>query len=48
LRNATNTGAVRLWQHALSCLSQDIQGERWAPIVGIAERIMLERGIEFR
>lgn len=38
----------KLWQHALGCLAQDIPSQKWAQHVGIAERLMEERGIKFR
>lgn len=48
IRLVSNEELVKLWQHALGCLSQDVESQRWASHVGIAERIMERRGIKFR
>jgi hypothetical protein len=45
LSNANEEEAVNLWQHSILSLGQS---QTWGPLVGIAERIMTERGIKFR
>jgi hypothetical protein len=40
--------ALGLRQHALSCLHQNIQEQRWGILIGIAGHILRVRGIDYR
>lgn len=48
MKSSSPQEALRLWQFALECLhatnSQDQDG--WGRHIGIAERVLLERGID--
>jgi hypothetical protein len=48
LRSVSDEELHRLWQHALDCLAQDILSQKWAQHVGIAERLLTGRGVEYR
>ena len=49
MRTASPAEAIRLWQLSIECLdatqSQDQQG--WGQRIGIAERVLRERGIPY-
>ena len=39
--------ALRLRQHALSCLHQNVHAQQWGVLIGIAEQILRVRGIDW-
>jgi hypothetical protein len=48
-RESSDAEIVRLRSSALHCLSYDTgENERWTVYVGIAERSLRERGIDYR
>jgi len=40
--------ALKLRQHAIGCLAQSIQNQRWGVLIGIAEGILSQRKIDFQ
>lgn len=47
MQKSSSDDALKLRRHALSCLSQNVQNQRWGVLVGIAERVLGEREIQF-
>ena len=39
---------LKLRQHALGCLAQNVQDQRWGVLIGIAEMALKERCIEYQ
>lgn len=39
--------ALKLRQHALMCLAQNVQSQQWGELIGIAERVLRERDIRW-
>jgi hypothetical protein len=47
--NAASTEELlRLRQHALGCLAQNIKNQRWGVLVGIAERVLTDRNVQYQ
>jgi hypothetical protein len=47
MQKASPYEALKLRQHAIICLAQNLQNQRWGVLIGIAERVLRERGIQF-
>ena len=39
--------ALKLRQHAIMCLAQNVQDQRWGVLIGIAESVLRKREIQF-
>lgn len=47
VNKAPSEVVLKLRQHALGCLAQNVQDQRWGILVGIAEGVLRERGVQY-
>jgi hypothetical protein len=47
MQKSSSGEALKLRQHAIMCLHQNVQEQRWGELIGISERVLGERGIGF-
>src|SRR5208283_4331978 len=48
INEASSETILKLRQHALGCLAQNIQNQQWGVLSGIAERVLTERGVQYQ
>lgn len=48
INEAPSETILKLRQHALGCLAQNIQSQQWGILAGIAERVLTERGVQYQ
>jgi len=47
MQKASPHEALKLLQHAIMCLDQNVQQQRWGELIGVSESVLRKREIEF-
>jgi hypothetical protein len=45
---ALSEEVLKLRQHALGCLAQNVKDQRWGVLAGIASKILTDRGVQYQ
>jgi len=48
LNEAPPETALKLRQHALGCLAQNVKDQRWGVLAGIAEQVLTRRNVQYQ